>query len=63
MAKSKRIPNNRENERSAREAHTLNELKTIEVSNLTTANLVTDDTERDVIVTRCGDLVYTGSVS
>lgn len=63
MSKSARIPNNREKERSAREAHTENELKTIQILSLTTANLVTDATGRNVVTTRCGDIVYAGSVT
>ena len=40
------------------EMHTANELKTIELLGLTTVNLVTDDTDYDVIITNCGDIVY-----
>ena len=63
MSKSKRISNNREAERSAREAHTLNELKTIQILNLTTANIVTDSTGRDIVTNRCGEIIYGGSVA
>lgn len=68
MAKSARIPNNREKERSAREAHTLNELKTIEILGagdgveLPIVNLVTGATDRDIVTDRCGNIVYAGSV-
>ena len=41
-----------------KETHTANEFKTLEVLGLTSANIVTDDTGYDIIVTNCGDIVY-----
>ncbi len=41
-----------------KETHIANEFKTIELLGLTFLNIVTDDTGYDIIVTNCGDIVY-----
>ena len=47
----------------SRHLHTSNELKTVELLELTTTNLLTDDSGRDVIVMNDGQLIYQGSIT
>ncbi len=47
----------------SRHLHTQNELTTISLLNLTTTNLMTDDSGRDIIVMNDGQLVYHEDIS
>lgn len=47
----------------SRHLHTQNELKTIELLSLSTTNLMTDASGRDVIVLNDGQLIYQGTIT
>lgn len=47
----------------SRHLHTANELNVIAQLSLTTTNLVTDTTGRDVIVMNDGEIIYNGTVA